>query len=85
MTIFGWSLPPGCGTIPREEMMPPCCEECPEDVHTNCPGEDKCEEFQKSVIDESKVGHSMAEDYLEIEKIAKDAGHTPHIRAQTTR
>ena len=46
MGIFGWSLPPGCGTLPGEEPDPPCtvcnglvdcdderrciCPECPE-------------------------------------------------------
>lgn len=28
--IFGWSLPPGCGTLPGEEQnYPPFCEDCP--------------------------------------------------------
>jgi len=27
--IFGWSLPPGCSTLPDEEIRnPPVCEEC---------------------------------------------------------
>ena len=55
MSNFGWSLPPGCGMLPGEEMLPPCCEECPEELHTNCPGEDKCETFQKLVVDEADV------------------------------
>lgn len=42
MANFGWSLPPGCGTLPGEEPTPPCdvcggdvdggtciCPECP--------------------------------------------------------
>lgn len=40
MSIFGWSLPPGCGTLPGEEDEAPCevcgqfvddciCPECP--------------------------------------------------------
>ena len=24
MGLFGWSLPPGCGTLPGEEPVPPC-------------------------------------------------------------
>jgi len=24
MSIFGWSLPPGCGSLPGEEPDPPC-------------------------------------------------------------
>lgn len=31
MTEFGWSLPPGCGMLPGEEMLPPCCDECEEE------------------------------------------------------
>ena len=41
MSVFGWSLPPGCGTLPGEEDDGPClvcgkpideciCAECPE-------------------------------------------------------
>lgn len=27
--IFGWSLPPGCSTLPSEEQLtPPQCEDC---------------------------------------------------------
>lgn len=43
-SIFGWSLPPGCGTLPGEESQPPCCEECPEELFEKCPGQDKCKE-----------------------------------------
>lgn len=43
-SIFGWSLPPGCNSVPGDEPQPPCCEECPEDVFENCPGQDKCQE-----------------------------------------
>lgn len=82
MSNFGWSLPPGCGMLPGEEMLPPCCEECPEELHTNCPGEDKCETFQKLVVDEADVNESMCEDYLETEKIAKDAGYAPMVGVQ---
>ena len=41
-SIFGWSLPPGCGTLPGEESQPSCCEECPEEEYEQCPGQDKC-------------------------------------------
>ncbi|MDP2194249.1 MAG: hypothetical protein Q8K36_06965 [Alphaproteobacteria bacterium] len=43
-SIFGWSLPPGCGTLPGEESQPPCCEECPEEKFKVCPGQDNCQE-----------------------------------------
>jgi hypothetical protein len=50
MSIFGWSLPPGCGTLPGEEDEPPCevcgkfsedciCPECPV---CGCHGDPKC-------------------------------------------
>lgn len=38
--IFGWSLPPGCGTLPDEEQLcPPKCEECEDynDENQTCP------------------------------------------------
>ncbi len=48
-SIFGWSLPPGCGTLPGEESEAPCCENCPEEVYEKCPGQDKCMEFYLTV------------------------------------
>ena len=42
-SIFGWSLPPGCGTLPGEESQPPCCEECLDEEYEQCPGIDKCQ------------------------------------------
>ena len=37
MGIFGWSLPPGCNTLPGEEDMGPCedCNLC--DENGSCP------------------------------------------------
>lgn len=45
-SIFGWSLPPGVSRLPGEEPIPPCCEDCPEKMYENCPGEDNCSEFK---------------------------------------
>ena len=42
-SVFGWSLPPGCGTLPGEESQPPCCEECQDEEYGQCPGQDKCQ------------------------------------------
>jgi hypothetical protein len=50
MGLFGWSLPPGCGTLPGEEPDPPCalCGEdvdhciCPECPQCGCIGDPKC-------------------------------------------
>lgn len=64
MRTFGWSLPPGCGSVPGDEPMPPCCEECPDEIYDNCPGEDKCEMFQKMMRDEAATNQSMYEDYI---------------------
>jgi len=74
MVDLGWSLPPGCENVPGDEPLPPCCEECPEEMHTNCPGEDNCEVFQKLVKDEADVDQQMCDDYIETEKVARDAG-----------
>lgn len=52
MGIFGWSLPPGCGSLPGEEDPGPCqvcgkdedhciCPECPE---CGTVGDPKCYE-----------------------------------------
>lgn len=82
MVGFGWSLPPGCGNVPGDEPLPPCCEECPEEMYTNCPGEDNCEVFQRLVKDESDVDQQMYDDYVETEKVARDAGYIPAIGAQ---
>lgn len=44
MSIFGWSLPPGCGTLPGEEPDPPC-EVCGNDVDSCiCPVCPQCGE-----------------------------------------
>ena len=75
MTGFGWSLPPGCGATPGDEMLPPCCDECPEDTYAKCPGEDNCAEFQKTVIDASKSDDQMYNDHIEAIKTSKEAGH----------
>lgn len=42
-SVFGWSLPPGCSSVPGDEPQPLCCEECPEDEYEQCPGIDKCQ------------------------------------------
>lgn len=62
MANFGWSLPPGCGNVPGDEPLPPCCEECPEEIEANCPGEDACPIFQKLVQDEADIDQQMFED-----------------------
>jgi len=49
-SVFGWSLPPGCGTLPGEESQPPSCEECQDDEYEQCQGQDKC---QKVYLDGS--------------------------------
>lgn len=41
MSIFGWSLPPGCGTLPGEEDLP--CEVCGKDENSCiCPECPEC-------------------------------------------
>lgn len=42
MTIFGWSLPPGCHTLPGEEPEGPC-DVCGQDVdYCICPECSEC-------------------------------------------
>ncbi|MEA3340005.1 MAG: hypothetical protein U9R15_08570 [Chloroflexota bacterium] len=62
MANFGWSMPPGCSRTPFDEDIPPCCEECPEEIEANCPGEDNCEIFQKAVKDEADMDRRMIEE-----------------------
>jgi hypothetical protein len=45
MSLFGWSLPAGCGELPDEQDMAPCCENCPEEECEKCPGDDNCFRF----------------------------------------
>jgi len=81
MANFGWSLPPGCGVTPGEEPLPECCEACPEELHTNCPGEDACEIFQKFVADAAKVDEQMYADCSTADQVAVVGGYTsPYAR-----
>jgi hypothetical protein len=63
MGIFGWSLPPGCGTLPGEEPDPPCaacgkwiddciCPECPV---CGCQGDPQCYEAHGMVRSAEQV------------------------------
>ena len=72
-TDFGWSLPPGCSSVPGDEPLPPCCEDCPEDIYDNCPGEDECAEFQKLMqdkddMDRQTYGDCVDDNYKEARK-----------------
>jgi len=58
-SIFGWSYPPGCSSVPGDEPLPPCCEECPEEKFENCPGEDKCQDFILALHPACCVDHKV--------------------------
>ncbi|MBA3036737.1 MAG: hypothetical protein FP814_09615 [Desulfobacterium sp.] len=45
MSLFGWSLPAGCGDLPDEQEIAPICENCPEEILEKCPREDYCFRF----------------------------------------
>ena len=56
MGLFGWSLPPGCGTLPGEEEDYPC-EVCGK--HANrciCPECPECSEFGRAQCYELRPG-----------------------------
>ncbi len=72
MTNFGWSLPPGCGNVPGDEPLPPCCEECPEEIEANCPGEDNCEIFQKMVRDAAEADRKMCDSMIGVQEPPDD-------------
>lgn len=46
-SIFGWSLPPGCSSVPGDEPQPLCCEECSDELFEKCPGQDKCQKYNE--------------------------------------
>ncbi len=72
--IFGWSLPPGCGTLPGEEPCPPCamcgrdpegddgciCVECPECGEVGAPDCYKAHGMVET--DEQRAGRAALEE-----------------------
>lgn len=63
---FGWSLPPGCGMLPGEEMLPPCCEECEEEGNNpDCML--TCEKYKKFMKESEAADEAMHRDYVEAE------------------
>lgn len=67
MGIFGWSLPPGCGTLPGEEDEPPCevCGQppdtciCPECPVCSCMGDPRCYDELEQPPFTRPHGHGM--------------------------
>lgn len=87
MGIFGWSLPPGCGTLPGEEPLPPSCEDCSEERFEKCPRTDKCQDVMFDVhLACCLIHHTefcggegcmscMADDFVSIEDSARESGN----------
>ena len=47
--MTGWNMPCGCNSVPGDDL-PRCCEECPDDVYAECPGQDDCYVVQEYKI-----------------------------------
>ena len=63
-TNFGWSLPPGCGDTPFDEMLPPCCEECEEEGNDpDCM--ETCEKYKKFIEESEATDNAMCCDFFE--------------------
>ncbi len=72
MSAFGWSLPPGCGTLPGEEAEVPCqtCGKnlddciCPECAVCGSVGDPDC------YIREGKIHHGLVKTQEQIDSLA---------------
>ena len=68
MSLFGWSLPPGCSTLPGEESAGPC-ELCGEDVDAEkceCPECPECGQCgcMKHISDGELISRIAIQGYL---------------------
>lgn len=85
-SVFGWDLPPGCGTLPGEEAQPPSCEDCPDERYEKCPGQDNCIEVifdghpaccikHKYEMVDGECGSCVSDDFRGIERSALRQGY----------
>ena len=71
MINFGWDLPPGCGTLPGEEALPPCCEEC-EDEGNNPDCILTCIKYKNFMKELDAEDKAMRDSYSESRFMHKD-------------
>jgi hypothetical protein len=75
MGLFGWSLPPGCGNLPGEELEPPCavCGGLPDSDECICPECPECGEVgnPECYKPKSEGGHGMVRTQEQIDQLAE--------------
>ena len=73
MSLFGWSLPPGCGVLPGENT-PEICEVCGNGFdHCICPACKECEEIGDPACYDPKSPrfHGMVPNKEQAESLAR--------------